>query len=72
MKIFVPKEINNEKRVAASPDTVKKFIDLGHSVVIETGAGASSNYGDNHYSEAGASIASEASSADFNCYARSF
>jgi NAD/NADP transhydrogenase alpha subunit len=27
MKIFVPKEINNEKRVAASPDTVKKFID---------------------------------------------
>ena len=64
MKIFVPKEINNEKRVAASPDTVKKFIDLGHSVVIETGAGASSNYGDNHYSEAGASIASEASSAD--------
>jgi NAD(P) transhydrogenase subunit alpha len=64
MKIFVPKETNNEKRVAASPDTVKKFIDLGHSVVIETGAGASSNYGDNHYSEAGASIASEASSAD--------
>ena len=64
MKIFVPKEINNEKRVAASPDTVKKFIDLGHSVVIETGAGTSSNFGDNHYLEAGASIASEASSAD--------
>jgi NAD(P) transhydrogenase subunit alpha len=64
MKIFVPKEINNEKRVAVSPDTVKKFIDLGHSVVIETGAGSSSNFGDNHYLEAGASIASEASSAD--------
>ena len=39
MKIFVPKEINNEKRVAASPDTVKKVIDLGQSVVIEPGAG---------------------------------
>ena len=64
MKIFVPKETNNENRVAASPDTVKKFIDLGHSVVIETGAGSSSNFGDNHYLEAGASIASEASSAD--------
>ena len=33
MKIFVPKEINRERRVAASPDTVKKFISLGHSVV---------------------------------------
>ena len=28
MKIFVPKEINREKRVAASPDTVKKFVGL--------------------------------------------
>ena len=64
MKIFVPKEINNEKRVAASPDTVKKFIDLGHSVVIESGAGNQSNFGDDSYSEAGASIANEASSAD--------
>ena len=64
MKIFVPKEINNEKRVAASPDTVKKFVDLGHSVVIEPGAGNQSNFGDDSYSEAGASIANEASSAD--------
>ena len=38
MKIFVPKEINREKRVAASPDTVKKFVGLWHSVVIESGA----------------------------------
>ena len=64
MKIFVPKEINRERRVAASPDTVKKFISLGHSIVVESGAGNQSNFGDSDYSEAGASIANEAASAD--------
>ena len=40
MKIAVAKEIDpSEPRVAASPDTVKKFKALGAEVVIEPGAG---------------------------------
>jgi H+-translocating NAD(P) transhydrogenase subunit alpha len=38
--IFVPKETDaGEPRVAASPETVKRFAGLGLSVVVEKGAG---------------------------------
>ena len=43
MKIAVAKEIDpSEPRVAASPDTVKKFKALGAEVAIEPGAGIKS------------------------------
>ena len=43
MKIAVAKEIDpSEPRVAASPDTVKKFKALGVDVAIEPGAGIKS------------------------------
>ncbi|KCX92789.1 alanine dehydrogenase/PNT, N-terminal domain protein, partial [Acinetobacter baumannii 1499986] len=40
MQIGIPTEtVVGENRVAATPETVKKLISAGHSVVIERGAG---------------------------------
>lgn len=58
MKIAIPKEsAANEKRVAASLETVKKYISLGFNVTVEKGAGATSNVTDKMFEEAGAQIA---------------
>lgn len=58
MKIAIPKERRaGEARVAASPDTIKKFIQLGFDVVVETGAGDGASIADSVYQEAGATIA---------------
>ncbi|MDP1599666.1 Re/Si-specific NAD(P)(+) transhydrogenase subunit alpha [Phenylobacterium sp.] len=46
-----------ETRVAATPETVKKFIGAGYSVVIEAGAGAAASYPDADYEAAGATLA---------------
>ncbi|OFW98629.1 MAG: NAD(P) transhydrogenase subunit alpha [Alphaproteobacteria bacterium RIFCSPHIGHO2_12_FULL_63_12] len=57
MKIAVLRETRaGESRVAASPETVKKFAALGASVSIERGAGEGANYLDHVFSEAGATI----------------
>lgn len=57
MKIAVLKEYRAfEKRVAATPHTVKKFSSKGFSVVIEKGAGEQSGYLDSAYQKAGATI----------------
>jgi len=57
MKIFVPAERHaGETRVAVSPDTVKKFIQLGCSISIETGAGNGAHISDAAFGEAGAKI----------------
>ena len=45
-----------ETRVAASPETVKKFTALGCRVVLEQGAGQPSGYLDQAYAEAGAEL----------------
>jgi NAD(P) transhydrogenase subunit alpha len=64
MKIGVAKERRpHEARVAVSPDTVKKYIGLGASVVIETGAGGGANIPDEAYKAAGAEIAPDEASA---------
>ena len=61
MKIGVPKERRaGETRVAASPDTVKKYVDLGIEVVVESGAGEGSNFSDDAFRAAGATIAPDA------------
>ncbi|MBC7166380.1 Re/Si-specific NAD(P)(+) transhydrogenase subunit alpha [Phenylobacterium sp.] len=52
-----------ETRVAATPDTVKKLIAAGYSVVVEAGAGAPSSYPDADYAAAGAEMASEPAAA---------
>jgi NAD(P) transhydrogenase subunit alpha len=57
MKIAVLKESEpGERRVAATPETVKKFIALGASVVVETGAGEAATVSDADYVTAGASV----------------
>lgn len=61
MKIAVLKEqASGETRVAATPETVKKFIGLGNEVAVETGAGANASITDAAYAEAGASVGSAA------------
>jgi proton-translocating NAD(P)+ transhydrogenase subunit alpha len=58
MKIAVPTEVDKtEPRVAATPETVKKFIGLGAEVSIQSGAGSGSRITDDEYTEAGATIA---------------
>ena len=57
VKIAVLKETaDGERRVAASPETVKKFIGLGAEVAIEAGAGLSASVSDADYAAAGASV----------------
>jgi len=64
MKIGIPKERRpGEARVAASPDTVKKLIDLGFEVAVEKGAGVGSSMPDEAYKTAGATIAASAKAA---------
>jgi NAD(P) transhydrogenase subunit alpha len=61
MKIAVAKEIDpREPRVAASPDTVKKFKALGVDVAIEPGAGIKSGLLDADFTAAGATVSADA------------
>ena len=52
-----------ESRVAAVPETVKKLIGAGFSVIVEAGAGASASYPDADYKAAGATLAKTAKEA---------
>ena len=61
MKIAVMKERRaDERRVAATPETVKKFVNLCVEVVVEAGAGICAHISDNDFQEAGAAIAADA------------
>ena len=58
LKIAVPKETaQDEKRVAVSPDTVKKLCDLNVLVMIESDAGDGASISDDMFKDAGATIA---------------
>ncbi|MET0607107.1 MAG: Re/Si-specific NAD(P)(+) transhydrogenase subunit alpha [Beijerinckiaceae bacterium] len=64
MLIAIPSESEaNEGRVAATPETVKKFVALGASVVVEAGAGLASGVIDSDYQAAGATVAASAEDA---------
>jgi NAD(P) transhydrogenase subunit alpha len=64
MKVAIPKERRaGELRVAASPETVKKFKGLGVEVVVESGAGLGSSIPDAAFAAAGATIAPDAAAA---------
>ena len=61
MKIAVAKEIDpSEPRVAASPDTVKKFKALGIDIAIEPGAGIKSGLPDSEFTAVGATVSADA------------
>uniref|UniRef100_A0AAX7VWQ7 proton-translocating NAD(P)(+) transhydrogenase n=1 Tax=Astatotilapia calliptera TaxID=8154 RepID=A0AAX7VWQ7_ASTCA len=57
LTVGVPKEIfQNERRVALSPAGVQALIKQGFNVVVESGAGECSKFGDEQYAQAGATI----------------
>lgn len=57
MKIAIPRERRAcEKRVAATPETVKKYVGMGFEVLVEKDAGTASRFLDAQYEDAGAAI----------------
>ncbi|MDO8293125.1 MAG: alanine dehydrogenase [Gallionella sp.] len=61
MKVGIPKEIKtNENRVALVPAGVEALVSAGHLVIVETGAGLGSGFGDALYQAAGAQIVQDA------------
>jgi len=61
MKVAIVKERRaHERRVAASPDTVRRMVGMGLEVAAETGAGDAAYFGDAAFAAAGASIAADA------------
>lgn len=61
MKIAILKErASGETRVAATPETVKKFAALGLDVAVEKGAGETASAPDAAYAEAGATLGTAA------------
>lgn len=57
MKIGIPKEVwPGERRVAATPDTVRRLVKLGFEVHVESGAGQAASFSDAQYEEAGATV----------------
>ncbi|WP_336980221.1 NAD(P) transhydrogenase subunit alpha [Altererythrobacter fulvus] len=60
MRIAILKErAAGETRVAATPETIKKFIALGATLSVEAGAGVSASISDAAYVEAGAEVLPE-------------
>ncbi|MCR8726289.1 Re/Si-specific NAD(P)(+) transhydrogenase subunit alpha [Frigidibacter sp. ROC022] len=63
MKIGTPKEsFAGEARVAMTPDSAKALAKLGHSCVIESGAGQAAGFTDAAYEAAGVEVAKTAAS----------
>jgi len=64
MKVAIIKERRPfERRVAASPDSVKQLKGMGLDVAVETGAGAGASFLDAAYEAVGATIADDAAAA---------
>ncbi|MGY6632732.1 MAG: Re/Si-specific NAD(P)(+) transhydrogenase subunit alpha [Alkalilacustris sp.] len=62
MKIGAPREIiEGEARVAMTPDSARALQKLGHSCLIEAGAGARAGFSDAAYAEAGVEVVADAS-----------
>jgi len=61
MHIGCPKEIKpQEFRVGLTPNAAREAVNAGHTVTMETGAGAGAGFADADYTAAGASIAGAA------------
>ncbi len=70
MKLGIPRETApGEQRVAATPRSIEKLTKMGYAVLVESGAGAASEYSDDAYKNAGATLVDTAqaiySDADF-------
>ena len=55
-RIGIVAELGCERRVAATPATVKQLLELGYEVVVEKGAGESASFPDDAYAETGALV----------------
>jgi NAD(P) transhydrogenase subunit alpha len=63
MRLAIPKEVREgETRVAATPESVKKFKGLGLDVIVQAGAGQGALIADADYAAAGATVAPDAAS----------
>jgi NAD(P) transhydrogenase subunit alpha len=62
-RIAIVKERPGEARVAAVPESVKKLVAAGVTVVVEQGAGVAASYADADYAAAGAELAADARTA---------
>lgn len=61
VRIGVPRDTSpGERRVALTPDVVRRLVGAGHRVVVESGAGAAANFGDPVYTAAGADLGTAA------------
>jgi alanine dehydrogenase len=61
MRIGVPKEVKtDEYRVGLTPGAAREYVRAGHSVVVETNAGAGIGASDELYGQAGATVAETA------------
>ncbi len=61
MRIGIPKEIkDHEYRVALTPEGARSLVDGGHSVSVETRAGAAVGFDDDAYRAAGATVVPDA------------
>lgn len=70
MKLGIARERRaGERRVAATPETVKQLVGLGLEVLVETQAGALAGHGDEEYRHAGAKILPELDLAELDAYA---
>ena len=59
--IAITKETRSgETRVAATPDTVKKWVSAGQTVLVENGAGLTASFSDDAYAQAGATLTNAA------------
>ena len=57
MIIGIPKEIKTEEhRVSTPPSGAREFVERGHAVLVQAGAGAGSGFPDGEYAGAGADI----------------
>ena len=57
MKIGCPKEIKSQEfRVGIIPAAVKAYVDAGHEVFVQEGAGIGSGVADEQYQQAGARV----------------
>ena len=61
MKIGIPAETKlGETRVAATPETIKKYVAAKHQVIVQSGAGIAASITDDAYIAAGATIGNAA------------
>ena len=73
MKAGIAREaLDGERRVAATPETIKQLVGLGLAVDVESGAGLASGHSDDDYRSAGASVVGslDLGSLDVYCHVR--